>query len=32
MDKETAAKSSATGPKGTVILTESRCKGCSFCV
>jgi 2-oxoglutarate ferredoxin oxidoreductase subunit delta len=32
MDTETASESSGKGPKGTVIVTAARCKGCSYCV
>ncbi len=32
MDKEIGTESSERSPKGKVILTEARCKGCSYCV
>jgi 2-oxoglutarate ferredoxin oxidoreductase subunit delta len=32
MEKGTDSASPEKGPKGKVILTEERCKGCSFCV
>ena len=32
MATETASEGAEKGPKGKVILTEARCKGCSYCI
>jgi len=32
MDKSTEPGSASASPKGKIVLTEARCKGCMFCI